>query len=560
MNAGRQRRVLFREFLFRIVDRELLSAHSTGDASRLLLQILTLLLCAGALFSIPAFFGGPLSAAARYQSGSSMVHFLIATTMLTVGVFVVLGWNAIFPDRRDILVLAPLPVGAPTILFARLAAVGVALLTTVVALHAVAGLAWPLALSPATPVSVVPALPRLIAAYWLTMLGAGLFVFTAAAALQGVAAALLPHRLFLRASSMLQLAVFCAVLGGFFLQPMAVTPALLERRAAAWASSPTYWFLGLFEALAGAAVPASLARHAAIALAASTSLALAACALAYVRTLRRLTEEPDIAPVVHAGWLPPLGSALHSAIGHFSTRTLFRSGPHRVIFTFYLGIGVALSAVLLKTPRAQALSGSLESWADTSTPLIVSSVVMMACTVVGARLTFAMPRDLAANWIFRVQPLEGGRRYLSARRRAYAVLTAAPVWIVSAAVFLSRWPWLPATQHLFLLALFGATLVEVCLWGTPRIPFTCSYLPGRTNAHVTLPLAIMALLVMSLVGADVERRAFGDPASYASLAGILAAAWIGCRWWTGHSQAQAMPAFEDEPADALVAVQLWDVR
>jgi hypothetical protein len=34
MNAARQRRVLYREFLFRIVDRELLSSHSTGDASR----------------------------------------------------------------------------------------------------------------------------------------------------------------------------------------------------------------------------------------------------------------------------------------------------------------------------------------------------------------------------------------------------------------------------------------------------------------------------------------------------------------------------------------------
>ena len=171
-----------------------------------------------------------------------------------------------------------------------------------------------------------------------------------------------------------------------------------------------------------------------------------------------------------------------------------------------------------------------------------------------------MPRDLAANWIFRVVPLEGGRRYLSARRRAYVVLTAAPVWIVSAAVFLGRWPWRPAVQHLLLLALLGAALVEMCLWGTPRIPFTCSYLPGRSNTHVTLPLAIVMLMVPSLVGADMERRAFDDPASYATLAGLLAVTWIGCRWWTAHSQAQAVPAFEDEPADALVAVQLWDAR
>jgi hypothetical protein len=185
---------------------------------------------------------------------------------------------------------------------------------------------------------------------------------------------------------------------------------------------------------------------------------------------------------------------------------------------------------------------------------------MMACAVIGARFTFAMPRDLAANWIFRVMPLAGGRRYLSARRRAYVAVAAAPVWAVSAVVFLTQWPLRPAAQHLALLLLFGAVLVEACLWGTPRIPFTCSYLPGRSHAHVTLPLAIVMLLVLSLVGADVERRAFDDPASYVTLAALLAVTWIGCRWWTSHSQARAVPAFEDEPADALAVVQLWDAR
>ena len=97
MNASRQRRVLYREFLFRIADRELLSAYSSGDASRLLLQILTLLLGLGALFSIPALFIARVSQPqAQLLISWSVEHFLIATTMLTVGVFAVLGWGALF--------------------------------------------------------------------------------------------------------------------------------------------------------------------------------------------------------------------------------------------------------------------------------------------------------------------------------------------------------------------------------------------------------------------------------------------------------------------------------
>ena len=73
-------------------------------------------------------------------------HFLIATTMLVVGLFAVLSWDSTFPDRRDVLVLAPLPVRARTLFLAKVAAVATALALTVVLLHALAGLAWPLAL------------------------------------------------------------------------------------------------------------------------------------------------------------------------------------------------------------------------------------------------------------------------------------------------------------------------------------------------------------------------------------------------------------------------------
>jgi hypothetical protein len=42
--ARRQFRVLHREFLLRIIDRELLSSHAQGDAGRLLLQGVSLLI------------------------------------------------------------------------------------------------------------------------------------------------------------------------------------------------------------------------------------------------------------------------------------------------------------------------------------------------------------------------------------------------------------------------------------------------------------------------------------------------------------------------------------
>jgi hypothetical protein len=51
-----------------------------------------------------------------------MEHYLIATMMLVVGLFTVLSWDTTFPDRRDVMVLSPLPVAPHTILFAKVTA------------------------------------------------------------------------------------------------------------------------------------------------------------------------------------------------------------------------------------------------------------------------------------------------------------------------------------------------------------------------------------------------------------------------------------------------------
>src|SRR4030095_198211 len=122
--SKRQFRILYREFLFRIVDRELLSTHATGDMSQLLLQGITLLAFLSLCFSVPALFvdfDGPVQV--RLMFAWSVEHFLIATTMLAVGVFAVLSWGSMFPDHRDVLVLAPLPIRAHTLLLAKLAGV-----------------------------------------------------------------------------------------------------------------------------------------------------------------------------------------------------------------------------------------------------------------------------------------------------------------------------------------------------------------------------------------------------------------------------------------------------
>jgi len=561
-----QFRVLYRDFLFSVVDRELLSTHARGDASQLLLQIVALLAFLSVCFCLPALSAVTTAPPqARLMFAWSIEHFLIATTMLCAGVFGVLTWNTMFPGQRDVLVLGPLPIRAHTILLAKLAAVATTLGLMIVALHVAAGLVWPVALNRVVPgAGGVRAWIGLLAAYWLTMTMAAVFIFGLIMSAQGIAASLLPRRVFLRVSSLMQLGTFCLVVGVYFLQPMLIRPGvMLAAQQRGFASSPSYWFLGLFQQLSGSPELAPLARAAWVGVGIAVVGTAVAYALSYFRTLQRIAEEPDIAPAVSRVWrLPAFGDRLQTAIVQFSLRTLLRSAQHRVILAFYWGIGFALTIVVLKSPRGQGLAeAGASTWYEAAVPLLVSNILMMVFAVLAARLAFAMPRDLQANWIFRVLPVRGATRYLSARRRALLVVSVAPVWALSAIVFLWLWPWRPAAVHLLALGFLGLILVEIAVLGTQKIPCACSYLPGRSRVHLAV-LGVVILLPFVIKAATSERSTLQAPLPSAAMAGALCVVWLGVRWLTATlASVEDTPLeFEAVPAERLVTIELWDSR
>jgi hypothetical protein len=476
--------------------------------------------------------------------------------MLVVGLFAVLSWESTFLNRRDVMVLAPLPIRVRTMFLAKVASVATALGLTVVSLHTLAGVAWPvLVFSPAN--SGVLGMIRSLAAYWITMLAAGAFIFCCVLGVQGLAAQL-PRRLFLRLSAVLQIGAFCLVVSVYFLQPSLATPQALSaaknQHALAWL--PSYWFLGLFQALNGSMHPAMapLARRAFAGLIVAVFGAGAAFLLSYFRTLRKIVEEPDIVPGVRGvNWLPRFGNALETAVVQFSIRTLLRSRQHRVILAFYLGIGFALVSLLWKGggPRQPAHVPLI------ITP-IVSTIVMMTAWVVGTRVVFAMPLDLRANWIFRITSVHPTAEYLAAIRRPLFVLSVGPVWLASAVVFLWAWPWRPAVGHLVVLGLWGTILAFVSLHGFHKIPFSCSYLPGKSKANLMF-VAAGGLLQAIGLGISYELRALRDPASYARLVAVLSVAAVFC-WWRTVALAKAEESvvlFEEEESPAILGLGLF---
>jgi len=516
-----QFRVLYRLFLFRVVDLELLSDSARGDASKLFGQFAALLIMVSLLLAYAGLVLGGVHAPGpqKMVSNWSFELFLISTTMLVVGLFTVLSWDSMFPDRRDVLMLAPLPVPARTFFLAKVAAVTTALGLAVGALHSFAGLAWPIALSPAH--SGVLGEIRSFGAYWITMISAGAFLLCSLLCVQGLAA-LLPRQLFLRVSAFLQLSAFCLLLSVYFLQPTMVTPEELTvpRNQHLLALLPPYWFLGMFQTLNGSAHPAltPLAWRGACGLAIAVLGAGVAFLLSYFRTLRKIVEEPDIAPGARGGhWLPSFGDAAMTALVQFNIRTVFRSRQHRLILSFVLGLAFTVIVLYVKTPLAQNnLQGApgTNPWLQANVPLLVSSIVMMWFAVIGTRMVFAMPIELRANWIFRTTNVRGVKDCLSATRRSLLTLAVAPVWMIWAGVLMWLWPLRPAAEHLAVLGLLGVILVEACLHDFHKIPFTCSYLPGKANVYHLFFLYAMISVFLLDGSATLELNSFRNTGQY----------------------------------------------
>jgi hypothetical protein len=376
---------------------------------------------------------------------------------------------------------------------------------------------------------------------------------------QGLAQ-LLPRQKFLRSSSFVQTAFFVLLVTVYFLQPpfSEVKDLIADQATLRWI--PSYWFFGLFHQLNGTMLPpfAFLARRAWIGSGIATCGAAAAYLVCYFRTLRKIAEQPDILPArIRLRWLPPFGNTIQTAVGQFSVRTLLRSRQHRVMLSFYLGIGLGLAMFISGAPELYQHASGLGSWSRANVSLLVASALILSAAVLGTRVVFSMPLEVRANWIFRVMPRSDIGECLAATRRSLYCLSVVPIWIPCAGLFFWLWPSQTAAEHLALLALLGMVVAELCLHGFQKIPFTCSYLPGKTHFNMALMYLVVFLLATEW-GADLEMRALRQPATYAIMLLILAAAAIGARWRTAaraHWEGEAL-LFEEAPVPAIFELGL----
>jgi pimeloyl-ACP methyl ester carboxylesterase len=555
-----QFQVLHRLFLARMIDLEILSAR--GDVRDLIVRFVSIL----AAFSFVLtylicgrYFSTTQPRAQLLYAIWNDEEFLISATVAVAGLFAVLAWNAVFPDRRDCLVLGPLPISTPTIILAKLSAMAAALGVSLVAINIFTGLVFPVA----TADNNVGALHSL-AAWWITIVAAGVFIFSSMLALQGLAAQLMSWGLFMRVSGVLQMLALFAVIALFFVSPPFA--ATILHPGPIVNILPSFWFTGLLQVLNGDPNPIfkPLAVIAVRNLAVAVTVAALTWALSYYRNIRRIVQAPDIAPSAHGRMIARivrfaafgfLSKPLDRAILMFTSRTIARSRQHRLLLAACGGIGFATA---LAFSRLFLETGTRERWDEPNVPFLIAGLLLLFCAIAGTRAAFAIPLALPANWAFRITAVQSPAAYFAAVRKSLIVVAALPVWIAATVGYFMIWPGRPAFAHTLVLLLFGLLLVDRWLYQFRKIPFTCSWLPAGVQRKMRTTIYVLLFLMTASLATGIELWTMEKLARFAVLLSILAgmAVWARRRSTAFANAPGNRLQFEDLPPADVFALDL----
>lgn len=489
-------------------------------------------------------------------------YFFVVLSMTIMGLVMVLRWNRLFPDRQDFANLAALPVSARDVFLANFTALfGLALLFAAV-VNGVSAFLFPAVVTFAD--GRFSAFLRVAASHSAAVFCASLFSFFTVFALVGVLMLTVPKRMFRSISVGVRVLLVVALLTEFFsnLFVQLLAGSLAVRPDAYMRLLPSFWFLGLYERVAGFATPAmnELSMRALLALLSAIAVSLAAYSLCYGNHYLRLAESIDIIGSPQHRMrlpLPPrleralFRSRLERACFAFTWRTLLRSERHVMFFGAYFGMGLVLVGESLTenlTQRAPSVPGA---------SLLAAPILIAFVLLTGLRFAFDIPAILPANWLFRSAVEKPSPPLRIVARKLALTLTLPWQLLLLAPLMAHRFGWRIALEHtgaVMALTVFGASLLFARF---RSIPFTCSVQPDVQRFLTRILGALFALAVAVPLLTALERWMLFHPVRFIPAGLLLLTFWLAFRAGTHDAFGSAEDViFEERSPSAFELLKL----
>jgi hypothetical protein len=191
-----------------------------------------------------------------------------------------------------------------------------------------------------------------------------------------------------------------------------------------------------------------------------------------------------------------ISSSRELAVFSFVSRTLQRSRHHKFLLRLAMGLALILAVqsagpMLLSNLRS---GRAWETWQIESIlalPLVIGSVLISALCYV-----FQLGSEVRANWIFRMAESSGRRELLDGSERVLVVWGVLPAILLALPFEVLAVGWIATLAHSVLASVLLLLLIEARLRDWHKIPFTCSYLPGRRNIWQIIGLYLLLFAVV----------------------------------------------------------------
>jgi hypothetical protein len=524
-----QLQYLVRHFFGRFFDTELIATLHT-EMHLLFVQVAALLVLPGLLkiflsitkYSYLAWF----PVAGRDKAVLLDMHFFISISMILTGFITTFEWDALFPDNKDYYNLTSLPIKPQKLFIAKLIALSLFVVLFHVAINGIptllfSGVVLAKSFTPGSAgYNILPYQQgQYFAAQAISLFMSTLFVFASLLTLRAIFLLMFPVKVLRIASRLTQLSVLlillCALLGGGNAgQLMAEGNRLVYLL-------PPFWFLGLYEQLIGhdSAAIASLAKMACITAAISGSLSIVTYATTYQWTMRKGFQSAGVASYPITGIKKIWARLLHKtflkqsierASFHFVAQTAFRRQEH----VLYWGSFITIGAAFVSSDLYAIAGGSIVDSARHRMMLLSSPLIMSFFILVGLRFIFTVPADLHANWVFKTIDKSLLKKSFIGVYKFMIAAVLIPLLIVFTPCYLTIWPARMVFSHIVYVFMLSLILIELLLFEFMKLPFTCSYLPGKAKVILLWPLYVLICYLYSYGMAFVERWVLDDLRKY----------------------------------------------
>lgn len=503
--------------------------------------------------------------------GQSWVEKSVMTGffMLILGFFTVLEWDTLIMDRRDFLNLRPLPLRARTLLTAKFSSLCLFVGMYTLGINALAAPLFVFYLAKWRSANPLYAL-RYGVIHLGVMFLACFFAFFANVVLTGVLKVFMGPEVFRRLSSLIRSVLLIVYFGVLFLFFSAIFQGTGSVRIFQNLASdqgfmqkfqiwfPAFWFVDLYETLLG---NKGLAFHGSwrwtlYALGIFGFVFVLTTGLTYRRFLKNMGQLR-----ARGRALPKLKNAFvlffdriflknlsQRAVFHFYTQSLRGSSYHKMRLAAFaaVGTGVALIQILTQDLVGVPLTGI--SWAMVSIPFSITIFLL-----IGLRDAVNLPLTLPANWIFRQTEHRQIRHYFIGMRKAVLFTNLLPFFTVLFVFYAFLWGGLAAFYHVAFSFAVAVLMMEAVFLKWCKIPFACSYLPGKEKIQLFwLAYLVLYLLVVNTL-TWMEIKFLWAPAGFLYFLGGLLVILSTLRIYQGRILYKRISIqYEDEPLPVVI--------